>query len=107
MNSRLTAIVASLVACLLILLWYPSGTVETKQPAALIPVRIADSNTAPAGLLLQVAMQQGYFEAGGLLPTIVGRDSYGGAHIDALLQGKLDIATASEVPVMRAGLSGK
>ena len=107
MNSRLTAIVASLVACLLVLLWYQSGTDESKPPAALIPVRIADSNTSPAGLLLQVALQQGHFEAEGLLPTIVGRDSYGGAHLNALLQGKLDVATASEVPIMRAGLSGK
>ncbi|RKZ37535.1 MAG: hypothetical protein DRQ37_01665 [Gammaproteobacteria bacterium] len=107
MNSRLAAIAASLVACLLILLWYQSGTTETKQPAALIPVRIADTGTSPPGLLLQLAVHQGLFEAEGLRPVIITQFAHGAANIEAVLRGDADIATASEVPVMRAGLQEK
>jgi len=107
MNSRLSAIILSLVACVLILFWHQSGTDRSDPPPTLTPVRISSSGTSPAGLLLQVAIQQGHFEAEGLLPVILGKGSYGGANIDALLRGDLDIVTASEVPAMRAGLSGK
>jgi NitT/TauT family transport system substrate-binding protein len=107
MNSRLTAIVASLVACLLILLWYQSATGESKKTVTLIPITIADTGTSPPGLLLQLALQQGFFEAEGLRPVITTQFGHGSANIDAVLRGDADIATASEVPVMRAGLDDK
>ena len=106
MKSIHLTIIATLVASTLILLWHQSGLQEAKRPAELIPVRIADTGTSPPGLLLTIAKQRGFFEAEGLRAVITTEFGHGKANIAAVLRGDADFATASEVPVMRAGLNG-
>ena len=105
MNSKLAVIIASLVTCVLILLWYQPATKESRKDIAPISVVIADTGTSPPGLLLQLALQEGFFEAEGLRPVITTQFGHGKANIEAVLRGDADFATASEVPFIRAGLN--
>ncbi len=98
-------------SCLLAIIFLFTACSESEppassEPAKLTKVTIAETGSSPPALLLYVAQQQGFYEDEGLEVDIVTRYGHGKANIDAMLAGKVDVCTASETPVMRAGLAG-
>jgi ABC-type nitrate/sulfonate/bicarbonate transport system substrate-binding protein len=74
-----------------------------KQPPQ--PITIAYT-TQPDSALVHIAVQQGFFAEEGLvvLPQL---HSYGKSALAAVLEGKADLATAAETPLMFAALHGE
>jgi len=68
-------------------------------------ITIAETGVSPPALLLYIARDQGYYVDEGLTVEFTTRFGYGKANIQAVMEGKADICTASETPVMRAGLA--
>jgi ABC-type nitrate/sulfonate/bicarbonate transport system substrate-binding protein len=88
--------------CLAVLSACQPATHQKKPPQK---ITIAYT-TQPDSALVHIAVQQGYFTEEGLevLPQM---HNYGKAALKSVLEGKADLATAAETPLMFAALNGE
>ncbi|MCB0419256.1 MAG: ABC transporter substrate-binding protein, partial [Bdellovibrionales bacterium] len=80
-------------------------TANLGKPADRHPVRIAEVGI-PEGALLYVAYAKDFFDSEGnavtLTPYVAGRDA-----LQALVEGKADVATVANTPIVHNALEGK
>ena len=72
---------------------------------AIQDITIAAISPSFAGYTIYVALEKSYFQKQGLEVELISLSS-GKANLDALIKGKVDLATSSETPFMRAVLNG-
>ncbi|MBW1851938.1 MAG: ABC transporter substrate-binding protein [Deltaproteobacteria bacterium] len=87
-----------------VIIWSTKKSSE-KPSMAIQDISIAAISPSFTGYTIYVALEKGYFRKQGLKVDLKSFSS-GKATLDALIKGKVDLATSSETPFMRAVLNG-
>jgi NitT/TauT family transport system substrate-binding protein len=105
-SSLLLAIAAAGAAALLGTAWLWFAGAPAAQRSTALPVTIAVSTAYAGSCPVLAASDRGYFKAEGVAATLQPHSS-GKSALNAVLEGKAELATVAELPVMFAAMGGQ
>lgn len=83
-----------------------AGCREGAQAPAAAPVKVVIAWSAPQACLVPIAFDRGYFQAEGIEAVLQAQTS-GMAALQSVLDGKADLATVAETPIVHAVMRGE